>query len=103
MTDSEIEQLLYAVLHERGEQWMVDLVYVGVNTGMRLGEILSLGIIQKPCKYSFSAVRPKQARTASTSPPKITGERPLDEHCLTITSSVRGGVSAFAEVAARAS
>ena len=45
MTDQEVEQLL-AHFNERREQWMVDLIFVGVNTGMRLGEILSLGIIQ---------------------------------------------------------
>ena len=44
MTLQEIDEL---VCHftERGDQWMADLVFVGVNTGMRLGEILELGIV----------------------------------------------------------
>ena len=44
MTDQEISALISHFL-ERGDRWMADLVYVGVNTGMRLSEILSLGFI----------------------------------------------------------
>ena len=44
MTDQEISALISHFL-DRGDRWMADLVYVGVNTGMRLSEILSLGFI----------------------------------------------------------
>lgn len=44
MTDQEISALISQFL-DRGDRWMADLVYVGVNTGMRLSEILSLGFI----------------------------------------------------------
>jgi integrase len=45
MEDREIEALISHFL-ERGDQWMADLTYVAANTGMRLGEILSLGIVR---------------------------------------------------------
>ena len=44
-TDQEVEALITHFV-ERKDQWMVDLIYVGVNTGMRLSEILSLGIVR---------------------------------------------------------
>ena len=84
MTDSEIEQLI-TLFNERGEQWMVDLVYVGVNTGMRLGEILSLGIIQNG-KYSFFG-EAEVKRDSVYLPPKIT-KNDLGRH-VSINSDVR--------------
>jgi len=44
-TDSEVNFMI-RFFKERNEQWMADLIYVGLNTGMRLGEILSLGIVR---------------------------------------------------------
>ena len=64
---------------------MVDLVYVGVNTGMGLGEILSLGIIQNG-KYSFYG-EAEVKRDSVYLPPKIT-KNDLGRH-VSINSDVR--------------
>lgn len=45
MKEWEIEALI-SHFNDNGDKWMADLVFVGVNTGMRLGEILSLGIVR---------------------------------------------------------
>lgn len=45
LKDHEVCQLI-SFFQDRDEQWMVDLIYVGVNTGMRLNEVLSLGIVR---------------------------------------------------------
>ena len=51
MTDNEIEQLIQHFM-DNGDHWMADLTFVGVNTGMRLGEILELGVINCGKFYS---------------------------------------------------
>lgn len=42
MTNAEIDMLI-TFFRNRGQDWMADMVYVGVNTGMRHSEILALG------------------------------------------------------------
>lgn len=53
LTDGEIERLIQHFV-ENGDHWMADLAFVGVNTGMRLGEILELGIVNGGKFYSHS-------------------------------------------------
>ncbi len=43
--DHEVCELI-SFFQDRDGQWMVGLIYVGVNTGMRLNEVLSLGIVR---------------------------------------------------------
>lgn len=43
MTDHEIEQLINHFI-DTGDKWMADMVFVAVNTGMRLSEILGIGV-----------------------------------------------------------
>jgi len=59
MTANEVEALINH-FNSNGDKWMADLVFVGVNTGMRLGEILSLGWVnggQYSSHYGEAEVR----------------------------------------------
>ena len=53
MTDTEIDSLI-GFFVDSGDQWMADMCYVAVNTGMRLSEILSLGKVRSGILYSHN-------------------------------------------------
>ena len=69
LRDDEVCQLI-SFFQDRDEQWMVDLIYVGVNTGMRLSEVLSLGIVRGGKKASHW------------------GETEIQEDCLYVPASI---------------
>ena len=53
LTNIEVDKLI-GFFKDSGDDWMADMCYVAVNTGMRLGEILSLGKVNSGILYSHN-------------------------------------------------
>lgn len=84
MTDEEIDQLI-AFFIKSDNQWMADMVFVGANTGMRLGEILHLSTYNNGQHSTNSEAKVRQ--DCIYLPAEITKTR--DGRLVSINSAVR--------------